>query len=73
MYIVGFVIFAAYIYFTIWNIFYSAKKSKQENYPDTNVSDTMDMDGMGNFSRFPTDSDIKIRRVRATKKKEEVQ
>ncbi len=30
---IGGVIFAIYIAFTIWNILYSAKKSKEENYP----------------------------------------
>jgi hypothetical protein len=31
-FIVGGIIFAVYMYFTIWNIMYSSKKSKQENY-----------------------------------------
>ena len=34
MFIVGFCIFSVYIYFTIWNIFYGARKNKEENYPD---------------------------------------
>ena len=57
-FLVGGVIFAAYIYFTIWNIFNGAKKNKEENYPDyyaRHGQDNMDMDGMGNFSRFPKD------------------
>ena len=40
MFIVGFIIFSAYMYLTIWNIFYSARKQREENYPD--------LDGMGN-------------------------
>ena len=31
MFIVGFVIFAIYMYFTIWNIFYSTRKQREEN------------------------------------------
>ena len=34
MFIVGFVIFSAYMYLMIWNIFYSARKQREENYPD---------------------------------------
>ena len=33
MFIVGAAIFSVYIYFTIWNIFYGARKNKEENYP----------------------------------------
>ncbi len=29
----GGLIFAVYIYFTIWNIFYGARKQREENYP----------------------------------------
>tara|TARA_B110000459_G_scaffold21814_1_gene20998 strand:+ start:240 stop:500 length:261 start_codon:yes stop_codon:yes gene_type:complete len=32
-FIMGGLIFAVYIYFTIWNIFYGAKKQREENYP----------------------------------------
>lgn len=31
-FIVGGIIFLIYIYFTIWNIYYSGKKQKKENY-----------------------------------------
>lgn len=64
MFIVGSIIFAAYLYFLIWNIFYNAKKNKEENYPGDYYNrhkqpqnphtDMIDMDGMGNFSRFPS-------------------
>jgi hypothetical protein len=50
---VGAVIFALYMYFTIWNIFNGSKKQREENGP---VVDETDMDGMGNFSRFPVDN-----------------
>ena len=52
MFIIGFIIFLFYVYFLIWNIFYSNKKQREENnYADN--SDEMDSDGMGNFTRFP--------------------
>jgi len=50
MYIVGFVIFAVYMYFTIWNINNGSKKQEQKPVQDYDV---MDFDGMGNYSRFP--------------------
>ena len=64
-FIIGGVIFAAYMYFTMWNIFYSSKKQREENYPTVNRVDDMDMDGMGNFSRFP----IEKRELTARKNK----
>lgn len=33
-FIIGGCIFAAYIYLMFWNIKYSAKQSKKENYPN---------------------------------------
>ena len=33
MFIVGFFIFVAYAILLIWNIFYSARKNREENYP----------------------------------------
>lgn len=52
MFIIGLVIFIVYVYFLIWNIFYSTKKQRQENrYSDQ--PDVLDSDGMGDFSRFP--------------------
>jgi hypothetical protein len=67
MYIVGAIIFGLYMYFTIWNIFYSSKKQREENYPSINrVSDEIDMDGMGNFSRFPS-SEKKLKRNKREK------
>lgn len=32
-FIFGGIIFAIYMALTIWNIYYSSKKSKEENYP----------------------------------------
>ena len=52
-FIVGGVIFSVYMYFTLWNIYYSSKKQRENNYPNYNQPDTMDMDGMANYGRFP--------------------
>lgn len=35
-YIVGFIIFSVYMFFTMWNIFHSNKKQAEENYPNLN-------------------------------------
>lgn len=71
MYIVGFVIFGLYIWLTIWNTNNGSKKTKNETI--SNYSDTMDMDGMGNFSRFPEETGVKIkRRGRAQREKEKM-
>lgn len=52
MFIIGFVIFLFYVYFLIWNIFYSNKKQRDENNYSPK-SDELDSDGMGDFTRFP--------------------
>ena len=67
MWAVGSIIFAVYMYFTIWNINNSVKPSTQ--HEDVSY-DVMDMDGMGNFSRFPTD--VKVSKRNARKKKKSV-
>ena len=36
-FIIGGVIFLAYVYLTIWNIYYSGKKQKEENYPKVDI------------------------------------
>ena len=58
MYIIGFVLFAAYCCFMAWSINYGNKKQEQTNNY-ANQSDPVDMDGMGNFSRFPKDMEDK--------------
>ena len=65
MWIVGSIIFIAYMYFTIWNINNGSKQTQQRE--DTSY-DVMDMDGMGNFSRFPTNTN----KHNARKKKKSV-
>ena len=52
MFIIGFVIFVVYVYFLIWNVFYSNKKQREENAYGKQ-HDILDGDGMGDFSRFP--------------------
>ena len=65
MWIVGSVIFAVYMYFTIWNINNGSKQIQQRE--DASY-DVMDMDGMGNFSRFPTNVNVSKRNARKKKK-----
>jgi len=52
-FLIGGIIFAVYMYFTVWNIFYSSKKQEEENYPNYDVTD---YDGIGNYGRFPNSS-----------------
>ena len=47
---VGAVIFAIYVWFTVWIIFSQNKKQREENYPNIDV---MDEDGVGNYGRIP--------------------
>ena len=65
MWIVGSVIFAVYMYATIWNINNGAKPPAQRE--DASY-DVMDMDGMGNFSRFGTNIEVKKRNAGKKKK-----
>jgi ABC-type sugar transport system permease subunit len=39
-FIVGAVIFAFYMYFTLWNIVHSSKKQREENYPNVAKEET---------------------------------
>ena len=43
MFIVGFIIFSAYVALMVWSIYYNSKKQQEENYPY--------LDGMGNYSK----------------------
>ena len=74
MFIVGFVIFSLYIYVTIWSIFYNSRKQQEENYPNlTGMGETIDYDGMGNFSRFPSEKKVKeVTRKKYKRKKAKV-
>lgn len=77
-FLVGGIIFALYMYFTIWNI-YNNGPSKNTNTDEMNKVDDIDSDGMGNFSRFPTEQKrmegfggIKLKKYMKTKKKEKM-
>ncbi len=50
-FLIGGMIFAVYMYFTLWNIFYSSKKQREENYPTHEVRTHM-----GNYGKFPNSS-----------------
>ena len=70
MFLVGFVIFTAYVGFLMWNIFYNHNKNGEENYPgyyQRHQPDSIDMDGMGNQGRFPIDPPPRVK-VKKTKK-----
>ena len=59
MFIAGAVLFALYLYFTIWNILHNNNRQIEDNryIKDDKVFDEVDSDGMGNFSRFPEEND----------------
>ena len=54
MFTTGFVIFSIYMAFLIWNI-YNGHKPRSNERPLDHEPDNLDMDGMGNFNRFPAD------------------
>ena len=64
MWVVGSIIFAVYMYFTVWNINNGHKKTKE---PESSSYDVIDMDGMGNFSRFPSQQNVKVTKKRKVK------
>ena len=46
MFIVGFIIFGAYVYLMCWSIFYNSRKQQEENYPNLNgMGQSIDYDG----------------------------
>ena len=55
MFGVGFLIFILYVIFLVWNIVYNGNKQQKENYPTlSRIDDIIDMDGIGNQGRVPT-------------------
>ena len=44
MFGVGFVIFAVYLVFLLWNIVYNGNKQQKENYPTLSKNDIVDFD-----------------------------
>lgn len=71
-FLVGGVIFSFYVYFLIWNIFYSTRKQREENYPSTNLVDNVDMDGNGNWGRFVPEKKRPTKRLVKSRKKVKV-
>jgi len=65
MWVVGGIIFTIYMYFTIWNINNGSKQTQQR---EDSSYDVMDIDGMGNFSRFGTNIEVKKHNARKKKK-----
>jgi arginine exporter protein ArgO len=57
-FIVGGIIFATYMGLTFWNIFYSAKKQEEENYP--NVKKNMSTKKVASYEELPLDPDSKL-------------
>ena len=53
MFGVGFVIFAVYLVFLLWNIVYNGNKQQEENYPTLSKDDIIDFDGIGSQGRVP--------------------
>jgi len=65
MFIVGFFIFITYMILLVWNIFYSSKKQREENYPDLEYYNRhhnldVDYDGIGNQGRVPSKTKNKV-------------
>ena len=42
-FVIGAIIFSIYVWLTFWNIFYSNKKQREENYPNLNKNTTVDV------------------------------
>jgi len=65
LFIVGFFIFITYMILLVWNIFYSSKKQREENYPDLEYYNRhhnldADYDGIGNQGRVPSKTKNKV-------------
>ena len=79
MFGVGFLIFILYVIFLVWNIVYNGNKQQEENYPTlSRIDDIIDMDGIGNQGRVPTNEKNKFkinqlfRELTKNKKKQEI-
>tara|TARA_R100000231_G_scaffold132536_1_gene105075 strand:+ start:485 stop:700 length:216 start_codon:yes stop_codon:yes gene_type:complete len=65
MFGVGFLIFILYVIFLVWNIVYNGNKQQEENYPTlSRIDDIIDMDGIGNQGRVPTNEKNKSKHKR---------
>ena len=47
MYMVGGILFAIYIYFTIWNIFRNNKAQQSKNESQSSLKDSVEKGGLG--------------------------
>ena len=71
-FVVGAIIFVAYVGLLVWSIFYNSRKQQEENYPNlSGMGDAIDYDGMGNYGRFPAER-TKRKRTRVKKKRNEL-
>ena len=72
-FIVGTVIFACYVTLTLWIILSQNRKQREEGNGSRSYysrhADLVDMDGHGNWGRFPGDKKPKKVKVKANRKK----
>ena len=59
-FIIGGVIFAVYLYLMFWNIVYSSKKQRQENYPNVPAKEETKLDKIleATFTRAEKDKEL---------------
>jgi len=73
IFIFGCVVFGlylfGYLYMIKWANESQRRDMRRDDIRDGIVSDEMDMDGMGNFSRFPTEKPTKKNRLVKSRKK----
>ena len=72
IFIFGCIVFGLYLFGYLYMIKWANESQRRDMRRDGIVSDEMDMDGMGNFSRFPTDNKPKKRRLTKSQKKVKV-
>ena len=72
IFIFGCIVFGLYVFGYLYMIWWAndsqRRAMRRDDIRDGIVSDEMDMEGMGNFSRFPADDEPK-KRIKLTKKK----
>ena len=67
MFLTGFVIFSLYLSLLVWNI-YNGHKPNRDTDIISSLVDEIDMDGMGDFTRFP----VKKEERKRTRRKKNV-
>lgn len=72
IFIFGCIVFGLYVFGYLYMIWWAndsqRRAMRRDDIRDGIVSDEMDMDGMGNFSRFPDDDEPK-KKIKLTKRK----